>query len=91
MLAEKQISPTQLFRQACERIRSRLGEGFYNAQKEEQEKKIAKLVSRLENVHEFINLNGLEDIYVRFSETKESKQRRVRDSVKENDGDYKQV
>ncbi len=85
-IKEKQLSPTGMFRGAVERVRNKLGEGFYNAQQKELEDKIQRLNDRFNDAIDFINLSGLGDKYVVHIERKEAQQRRVRATEQENNG-----
>ena len=82
----KNLSPTGLFRGSVERVRNKLGDGFYNAQQKELEEKIQRLNNRLMDAVEFINLHGLEGQYVVHIEKQEAHQRRVRAAEQKDDG-----
>lgn len=81
----KNLSPTGLFRGAVERVRNKLGDGFYNAQQKELEDKLQKLNDRFMDANEFINLHGLGDQYVVHIQKQEDKQRRIRAAEQKND------
>lgn len=85
----KDLSPTGLFRGAIERVRNKLGDGFYNAQQKELEEKIQRLNDRFQDAVEFINLHGLEGQYVVHNQQREkAEQRRIRAAEQENDRDH---
>ena len=84
-IKDKKLSPTEIFRHAIDRIRNKLGDGFYSGQQKELEDKLQKLNDRFMDANEFINLHGLGEQYVVHIQKQEDKQRRIRAAEQKND------